>query len=224
MKRTVAYAAWMLVAIAVAIVRGEPRWCCAAGAVGLVVHAVIGRAWRSSTGALALANVLTLVRLALVVGLPWHLARLPRWGFVALVMSLLVLDGIDGRVARARGETSALGASLDVETDALTVMVLTLLLWTRESIGPWVLVAGLWRYVFVVVTALAPALGDAPPSRLYRSIFGVLMITLACAFVPWPPLALTAAAFGTALVSFSFLHSVWYSRAFRAPFKGTARP
>jgi phosphatidylglycerophosphate synthase len=221
---TVVYAAWMLVAVAVAIVRREVTWCCAAGAIALLVQAVKARAWRSAAGTLAVANVLTLVRLALVAGLPWHLTWMPRWGFVALVVSLLVLDGIDGRVARARGETSELGASFDMETDALTVMVLTLLLWTRESVGPWVLVAGLWRYVFVVVAALVPALGDAPPSRLYRSIFGVLMIALACAFVPWRPAAHAAAAFATTLISFSFLHSIVRSRALRPWLKGGAPP
>ncbi|MBX3186575.1 MAG: CDP-alcohol phosphatidyltransferase family protein [Labilithrix sp.] len=222
--RTVAYAAWMLAAIAVAIVRREAAWCCVAGAIGLFAQAVEARAWRRAAGGLAFANLLTLARLALVAGLPWHLGWLPRWGFVALVVSLLVLDGVDGRVARARGETSAFGASLDMETDALTVMVLTLLLFTRDAFGPWVLVAGLWRYVFVLAATLAPALGDAPPSRLYRSIFGVVMIALACAFVPWAPVALTAAAFGTTLVSFSFLHSIWRSRALRPRFRGGARP
>ncbi len=221
---TVVYAVWMLAAVAVAGLRREAAFCCAAGAIALAARAVAGRAWRSPSGALAVANLLTFARLGLVVVLPWLLAWLPAPAFVALVVSLLVLDGVDGRVARARGESSALGASLDMETDALTVMVLTLLLWTRGTVGPWVLVAGLWRYVLAVATALVPAIGDAPPSRLYRTLFGVLMLALACAFAPWAPLARASAAFGTALVSFSFLHSIARSRVFRPGLNGGGRP
>lgn len=219
-----AYAAWMLAAVALASLRREVAWCCAAGGVALFARAVVGRAWRTASGRFAVANLLTVVRLTLVVALPWLHARLLPLTFVGLVVALLVLDGVDGRLARARDEVSALGASLDMETDALTVMVLTLLLWTRGTVGPWVLVAGLWRYVLAVVTALVPAVGDAPPSRLYRTIFGVLMVSLACAFVPWAPLARAAAAFGTGLVSFSFLHSIARSRAFRRGLSGGGRP
>jgi hypothetical protein len=87
-----------------------------------------------------------------------------------------------------------------------------------------VLVAGLWRYVFAVAVAIVPALGDAPPSRLYRSVFGILMIMLAGAFLPWPKLSRVSAAVGTSLVSLSFLHSIARSRAFRRPLKEGAGP
>ncbi|MBS2018715.1 MAG: CDP-alcohol phosphatidyltransferase family protein [Deltaproteobacteria bacterium] len=214
---TVVYSAWMLVAVGIAVFSRDARWCCAAGALGLIVQNAKARAWRTAAGKLAVANALTLVRLALVTSLPWQLAWMPRWGFVGLVLALLILDGVDGRIARARGETSEVGALFDMETDGLTVMVLSLLLWARESFGPWVLVAGLWRYVFVVVTAIFPALGDVPPSRLYRSIFGVVMVAIACAFAPWRPLAQFAAPFATAALSFSFLHSIARSRALRRP-------
>ena len=38
---------------------------------------------------------------------------------------LLILDGVDGRVARARGEVSAFGARFDMETDALLLLCLS---------------------------------------------------------------------------------------------------
>jgi len=221
---TVAYSVMMLIAVAASVALRDATWCCAAGAAGLIAQNAKARAWRNAAGTLAVANTLTFVRLTLVTTLPWHLAWMPRWGFVALVTSLLVLDGLDGPVARARGESSEVGALFDMETDGLTVMVLSLLLWTRDGIGAWVLACGLWRYVFVVVTAIFPALGDVPPSRLYRTLFGVVMVALACAFVPWRPLAYTAAVVATLLLSFSFLHSIARSRAMRGLFKGPARP
>ena len=220
----VVYSVAILVAVAVAIARGEPTLCSLVGALGLGVEAFRARAWRTARGTLAVANLVTLVRLGIVVALGWLFGVVPRALFVAIVLSLLVLDAIDGYLARSRGETSAFGASLDMETDALTVMVLTLLLHARVAIGPWVLVAGLWRYVLALLVALVPALGDTPPSRLYRTIFGILMITLAGSFVPWPPFARVSAAIGTALVSFSFLLSFARSRAFRRSFKERVEP
>lgn len=211
-----AYHGGMLVAVAVSALVGEASLCAVVGALVLSSQAFAGRAWRTPSGALALANVLTLVRLALVVALPVVFPHLERTWIAAFVLGLLVLDGVDGRVARARGEGTPLGASLDMETDALTVMVLTLLLWTRCDVGPWVLVAGLWRYAFGLVSLFAPAIGDTPPSRLYRFLCGVLFVTLAAAFlpsVPWEPLPVASAAAGTAVVSFSFLVSIARSRA-----------
>jgi phosphatidylglycerophosphate synthase len=216
--RKLVHPAWMLAFVAVAIVRREIVWCTAAGAIALVARVVAARAWRTASGRLAAANLVTLLRLGLVVALPWLLASLPRALFAALVVSLLVLDGVDGKLARASGEVSAFGAELDMETDALTVMVLSLLLW--GDVGPWVLVAGLWRYAYAFATTLWPALGDCPPSPIYRWIFTSLMIAFAGAFLPWPALARALAAIGTALVSFSFLHSLARSRAFT----GSARP
>jgi phosphatidylglycerophosphate synthase len=214
----------MLAFIAVAVVRREIVYVTAAAAIGLGVQFVAARAWRNDAGGVAIANLLTLVRLGIVLGLPALLSSLPRAGFVALVVSLLVLDGVDGRVARARSEVSKVGASFDMETDALTVMVLAFLLWHVESIGPWVLIAGLWRYGYAFVIALVPALGDSPPSRIHRWIFSCLMIAFAGAFVPWPPLPRTLAAIGTTLVSLSFVYSLARSRAFRGKATGSDRP
>ena len=137
--------------------------------------------------------------------------------FIAFVVLLLCLDGVDGYAARTRGEVSAFGAALDLETDALTVMVLALMVHHEGAAGGWVLVAGLWRYVFASAVAKVPALGDAPPSPVYRWIFCLLMLALAGAFLPWPTPARISAAAGTVMVSLSFLHSIARSRAFHRP-------
>jgi phosphatidylglycerophosphate synthase len=214
-SRRLAYPVWMLASVVAAVWLREIAWCVAAGVAGLGLQVVAARAWRTESGALALANMLTLLRLGLVASLPLVLALVPRLAFALLVLGLLVLDGVDGRVARARGEASAFGAALDMETDALTVMVLGLLLHRDGAAGAWVLVAGLWRYAYATAVALVPALGDCPPSRLYRWVFCLLMLALAGAFVPWPGPARVFAALGTVLVSLSFLHSIARSRALR---------
>ncbi len=222
MSRRLAYPLWMLASVALAVWSREIAFCIAAGVLGLGWQVASARGWRTEDNKLAVANVLTLLRLALVACLPMLLTWLPRPFFVALVLLILGIDGIDGHVARARGETSVFGAVLDMETDALTVMVLGLLLHREGAVGPWVLVAGLWRYVFASAVAVVPALGDCPASPIYRWVFCLLMIALAGAFVPWAAPARLFAAVGTILVSLSFLHSIVRSRAFRG--QPTSKP
>jgi len=222
--RELAYPAWMLACIAIALWQHDVAWCAAGGLAGLGVRLAAARGSWTPSGALGLANQLTLFRLAVVAALTWLFGALPWFGFVALLIALLILDGVDGWVARSRGEASAFGAALDMETDALCIMVLGILLWSHRLVGAWVLVAGLWRYAFACAVALVPSLGEAPRTRFYRVVFVLLMICLAGAFVPWASFANIAAAVGTALVSISFIHSLARSSAFGKPAMESAPP
>jgi phosphatidylglycerophosphate synthase len=68
----------------------------------------------------------------------------------------LVLDGVDGKVARARRETSAFGARFDVETDAALLMALCLAVPALGITGWWVLAIGGLRYAYVAASWVAP--------------------------------------------------------------------
>lgn len=224
MIKRIGYPLWMLLFVGVAVVRREVVWCVLAGAVGLGAQVIARRAWRTATGHVALANLLTLVRLGLVVALPALFSSMPPALFTPLLLMLLALDGVDGWLARTRGESSAFGATLDMETDALGVMVLSLLLWRELDVGPWVLAAGLWRYVYAAAISLVPSLGECPRSPLYRWLFVLTMLSLSSAFLPWVPLPRPLAALGTLVVSVSFLHSIVRSRAFNRDIIESARP
>jgi phosphatidylglycerophosphate synthase len=167
------------------------------------------RAW--PRGRFGVANTLTALRVIIVVLLP----ALPRLWMPGAVLVFLALDSIDGKVARARGEASKFGAAFDMETDALCVLVVSLLLWQLGAAGAWVLVAGLWRYVYVALVAVIPSLSEAPRSNIGRVVYALMM--LAFAFALWPSrYSSAAAAVGTILVSLSFLHSLNASRSSRA--------
>lgn len=78
-----------------------------------------------------MANLITLARMALVI--PFVIAFLANapWNMtVALVIFVIaaLTDFVDGRVARARGETSALGAALDPIADKLLIAAAFILL------------------------------------------------------------------------------------------------
>jgi phosphatidylglycerophosphate synthase len=213
-------AAAMLAATALSVALRESALAAAVGALVLGARILGARGRWTPSGGFGVANAITLARLAFIAALPSLFAIQPRLAFVGLLVGLFVLDGIDGAVARARGEASDFGAALDMETDALGVLLLTLLLWEHRLAPAWVLVAGLWRYVYAAIVAAVPSLGEAPRSRVGRAAFFVLMCCLIGSFIPgpwpwpWPSSPAHAlAAVGTIAVSLSFLHSLARSRA-----------
>ncbi|GJL93187.1 CDP-diacylglycerol--glycerol-3-phosphate 3-phosphatidyltransferase [Hyphococcus sp.] len=78
-----------------------------------------------------MANLITLARMALVIPFVFAFLADAIWNMnVALVIFTIaaLTDFVDGRVARARGETSALGAALDPIADKLLIAAAFILL------------------------------------------------------------------------------------------------
>jgi phosphatidylglycerophosphate synthase len=138
------------------------------------------------TPAFGAANTVTLVRAALTVMLFALLGvRGAEWWLVGLAALAAVLDGVDGALARRRGESSEFGARFDMETDALLILVLAALVWQHGKAGVWILLAGLLRYLFVGAGWLLPWLGRAlPPSRRRQTVCVVQIVSLIAALVP----------------------------------------
>lgn len=125
------------------------------------------------------------------------------WALVAVAAAALVLDGVDGQVARRTGTASRLGARFDMETDAFLVLVLSVeVAW---SAGAWVLAIGAMRYVFGAAAWVAPWLSaDLPPSIARKAVAVVQGVTLVVAAAGIVPLSgvLVAAALGLLVWSF----------------------
>jgi len=118
-----------------------------------------------------------------------------RWVWIAGALVALALDGVDGALARRLGQVSAFGARFDMETDAATLMGLCLLVWASGQAGPWVLVSGLMRYIFIAAGWMWPALAAPLPPQKRRQVICVVQIAvLILAALPIMP-----SAFGTAL-------------------------
>src|SRR4051812_43851545 len=106
-------------------------------------------------------NLVTAVRACLVVFLATRLAyppglRTQAWIAVVVATIVAVLDGVDGWLARRTDSASPFGARFDMETDALLILVLSVLVWRWDKAGPWVLLSGLMRYLFAAAHALFP--------------------------------------------------------------------
>ncbi|GAA5228868.1 CDP-alcohol phosphatidyltransferase family protein [Paeniglutamicibacter antarcticus] len=131
------------------------------------------------------------------------------WWLVLLAAPAVLLDAVDGTVARRTGTATAQGARLDMETDAALMLALTVPL--AFTLGPWVLAIGLMRYGFVALSWWRPALRAPLEFSQFRRITAAIQaVVLVIALVPVVPESLAASVLGLslALLSASFLRDI----------------
>jgi phosphatidylglycerophosphate synthase len=134
----------------------------------------------------------------------------------AVAVAATLLDGLDGRLARQSGMSSAFGARFDLEIDALLIMALAVVAWRHDKAGAWVLLSGLMRYAFVAASWVWPWL-DRPlrPSFRRQAVcvvqVGGLIVTVLPSVVR--PASAIIAAGALIVLSYSFLVDVtWLAR------------
>jgi phosphatidylglycerophosphate synthase len=133
---------------------------------------------------------------------------------VALLVSLaslaLVLDAVDGRIARRTDTTSALGGHMDAEVDAFLILILSV--YVARSAGAWVLAIGAARYAFLAASYLLPWLRAPLPPRYWRKVVCAtqgIVLTIAAAQVLPQAFAEAALSVALALLAESFGRDVW---------------
>lgn len=171
-----------------------PVWIALFGWVGFVVIAHVGLVAHSRRE-FGPANAITTLRGAIAVSLLVSLPVLPSlaaedpdrlWPVVAAVVFALLLDGIDGHVARVARCASAAGARYDMEVDAFMVLVLCTLVWQLGDAGSWVLGIGLMRYAYAAIARVVPALRrELYPSLRRKAICVLQVVGLCLMLTPW---------------------------------------
>jgi phosphatidylglycerophosphate synthase len=167
------------------------------------------------------ANWVTVVRAALVALLAALIGEAAVAGVAAtalvLVIAVSVLDGVDGWLARRTGLASAFGGRIDMETDALLIMVVSVLVWRHGKAGAWVLAGGLMRYAFVAAGWLLPWMArPLTPTRRARTITVCHFVGLSVAIAPivkWP---LSAIAVGVTVAALAWSFALDIRRLWRA--------
>lgn len=163
-------------------------------------------------GGFGVANALTALRFVVASAVGLVPDSVPTAALGATVLGVFALDGLDGWVAKRRGESSEFGAHFDMETDAYFVLLIGLELFTRGRYGAWILIAGLLRYVYVLALALVPARrGDKPRFTFGRHAFTGLMLGLSLGMMVGEPLGSVVTLAGCGLVWASFAHSFYWS-------------
>ncbi len=138
------------------------------------------------------------------------------WALVPIAAVTALLGAADGSIARSTGAVSAFGARLDVETGALFILILSVLLWRLDKAGVWVVAIGAMRYAFLAATFAWPALrGTLPASRRRQAVHLILIAALIVALAPVAPPLAAASLAGAALallVSSFAIDIVWLTR------------
>ena len=184
---------------------------------GLTLNVALARALgRDPSARLGPAGWVTVVRATLVVGVAaLTAASFERDVAVATLVTLasvaLVLDFVDGWIARRTGTESALGARLDGEVDAFLILVLSVEV--APSAGAWVLAIGLARYAFLAAGSALPWMRAPLPRRDWRKTVtasqGVALVIAAAGVAPsWVSRVLLAVAL--AMLVESFGRDIWW--------------
>ncbi|WP_230687013.1 CDP-alcohol phosphatidyltransferase family protein [Catellatospora vulcania] len=143
---------------------------------------------------------------------------------VGITVVALVLDAVDGKVARRTQTASAFGARFDMEVDAFLILVLSC--YVAPAAGPWVLAIGTMRYVYVVATWVLPWLRGQLFPRYWRKVVaaiqGIVLVSAAADVLPRPVVAVALAG-ALALLAESFGRDVVYLWRRRAVTAGRAR-
>jgi phosphatidylglycerophosphate synthase len=191
---------------------GIAGWLTALGCVA-ATHGLLAR---SAVARLGPADRITLVRStlgAVVAGLVAD--TFPRTGHVfalaAVSVVALLLDAVDGQVARRTGTASRLGARFDMEVDAFLILVLSV--YVARQFGGWVLAIGAARYGYLAAGWVLPWLREPAPPRFWCKVVAALegiVLTAAAANV-LPHWAATAAlVVALALLAESFGREAWW--------------
>lgn len=104
--------------------------------------------------------------------------------------SAAILDHVDGRMARALDRTTRLGEKLDMELDAVGILIASLLAIHYGKIPGWYVAIGLARYAFVLGIVWRHRRGkrviELDPHSLRRWLAGAQMGFLSVTL--WPPI------------------------------------
>ncbi|MPZ95324.1 MAG: CDP-alcohol phosphatidyltransferase family protein [Propionibacteriales bacterium] len=211
------------VLVALLVVLGSTVGLVALGwGVGLGCSLVMGAAVaRGATGVLGPADLVTGLRAVLACGVAALVAasfvQQPAVrSLVGLTVAALVLDAVDGWVARRTRTASTFGARFDGEVDAFLILVLSV--YVAQTLAGWALAIGAARYAFLVAGWCFPWLRGQLPPRYWRKVVAatqgiVLTIAAASAAPGW--LTYTALAVALALLIESFGRDVlwlWHHR------------
>jgi phosphatidylglycerophosphate synthase len=128
---------------------------------------------RSDQPSMHPADWVTLTRAVLVAGVAGLVADsfsrpVPVSALVTLSIVALVLDAVDGQVARRTSTATPLGGRLDGEVDAFLILLLSITV--SQDYGWWVLAIGAARYALLLAGWLIPWLAATLPTRHWRKV------------------------------------------------------
>ena len=170
------------------------------------------------------ADWVTLTRALLIAGVAGLVADsfvrpVSSTALVTLSTVALVLDAVDGQVARRTGTVTELGARIDAETDAFLILLLSI--FVSQDYGGWVLAIGAARYALLLAGWLIPWLAAPLPPRYWGKVVAAvtgIVLTVAASGLLDRRVGMIAVAAALLLLAESFGRNViWLYRTGAGP-------
>ncbi len=152
---------------------GVPGWVAGLATGSAATALLVTARMRSDQPAILPADWVTLTRALLIAGVAGLVADsfggpVPITALVTLSAVALVLDGVDGQVARRTGTATPLGGRIDGEVNAFLILLLSI--YVSQAYGGWVLIIGAARYALLLAGWLVPWLAAPLPPRYWGKV------------------------------------------------------
>lgn len=121
------------------------------------------------------ANWVTLLRLTGLLVLFALSGRLTNGQLTSTFFVLVLLDGLDGILARRFHQETSFGANFDMETDALFVCFVSILIFEKGYVGSWVLLIGFMRYFYIALVYFTDMHQLTEKRTKYGPLIGVIL-------------------------------------------------
>ncbi|MFO1417573.1 MAG: CDP-alcohol phosphatidyltransferase family protein [Methylotetracoccus sp.] len=155
------------------------------------------------------ANAVSMTRLALAAMILSDPAP-PAWFLAALAGAALLLDGLDGWLARRFRLSSRYGDLLDKEVDAFLTAALCLVLYRSTDLNASILIPAALRYLYVLRHEFAAQpIAPQPATRFGRMAGAIALGSLVVCLLPIGAWRAWLGGLATALVLTSFARSLW---------------
>lgn len=152
-------------------------------------------------------NLITTSRLLLLFSIPFITST---FHFGILSLLIISLDGLDGFLARKLNQVTTFGGLLDMEVDAYFCLIFSILISTKHPELQWILIGGLLRYLYKIITFLYSKSEFKESKKKYaRFIAGFYFTSFPLFFFTDYTLGFYIISTGTLLVTLSFFISFY---------------
>jgi len=155
-------------------------------------------------------NWVTLVRLTGLLFLLFYYTQIDTFLIGVIALLLIMLDAVDGYVARKTNTVSEFGAWFDMETDAFYVALMGLILYQSGLIGLWILIPGFLRYIYSLgVWMFNASEKQETSSKIGKYIAGFMFVSLPLPFIIPSDIATPILILASLAIVFSFARSTY---------------
>ena len=154
------------------------------------------------------ANWITLFRLLMVVYIGFFYDTLSHHSIFSLALFSVIIDGLDGYIARKFNQKSTFGLFFDMETDAFYVMVITSIIFMEGMFGFWLVIVGYLRYLYGTLSLFIRVYERESTRTKFRSIIaGIFFVAILSPFILPPNIHFPVVITASTLLVFSFIIS-----------------